>query len=97
MFHNVKLFQVIVVYYLQYIVHVKNLSDQDEQYLVKPFLFYLQCISSGFLHHNIELLEASSFLNGLDLYTYHRSPVTVVMKSDLLVEYLKVYHLYKSN
>ena len=94
MFHNVQLFQVIVVYYLQYIVNVKNLSDQDEQYLVKPFIFYVIRISPGFSHHNIEVLEASSFLNGLDLYTYHVGPVLEVMKSDLPVEYLKVYHLY---
>ena len=53
MFQNVQLFQVIVVYYLQYIVHVKNLSDQDEQYLVKPFLFYV-------------LLEASIFFIYMD-------------------------------
>jgi cytosine/uracil/thiamine/allantoin permease len=47
--------------------------------------------------HSIEVLEASSFLNGLDLYTYHLGPVLVVMKSDLFVEYLKVYDLYKSH
>jgi hypothetical protein len=37
------------------IVHVKYLSDQDEQYLVKPFLFYALCISPAFLRHNIEV------------------------------------------
>ena len=86
MFHNVKLFQVIVVYYLQSML--KKWSDQEEQYLVKPFLFYVLCDVKILAKYNIEVLEASSFLNGLDLYIYHLGTVLVVMKSDLLVEYL---------
>jgi hypothetical protein len=52
MFHNVQLFQVIVVYYLQYIVHVKNLSDQDEQYLVKTFFILCAYELSIFINNN---------------------------------------------
>ena len=49
MFHNVQLFQVIVMYYLQYIVHVKNMSYQGE-YIVKSF--FILCYA---FHQNIHI------------------------------------------